>query len=204
MKTIDVIIIILIIFLLCISSSIGGIIYVKKMNEDIKVYNEAIDNYNRDYNINYDNKKNKIITDEDLEKMESTICVVQSEPVIKDINVNGTVHKLSYAKISYNIKNYISENNYPQHISAITDFNENKPDTPVIYLKKELKTPIVGSLIPVKSYLITKEPLEKLSYFKIYYDPNGRIVPPFLLSSYIETIPKKPYLLESVTSKFSN
>jgi len=204
MKTIGVIIIILIIFLLCISSSIGGIIYVKKKNEDIKVYNEAIDNFINDYNINYDTKNTKLITDDDLEKMEFTTCVVQSEPVVKDIVINGTVHKLSYAKITYNIKNYISENNYPEKISATTDFNLDKPPKSGVYLEKTLKTPVVGSLIPVETYLITKQPLEKLSYFKIYYDPNGRVAPPFLLSSYIETIPKKGYLFESITSKFSN
>jgi len=204
MKTITVIIIILIIFLLCISSSIGGVIYIKKKNEEIKIYNEEIDNYNRDYNINYDTENNKLITDDDLEKMESTECIIRSYPVIKDIIVNGTVHKLSYAKISYNIKNYISENKPPQNLGADPgSFEAEKPGRPSIYLKKELKTPVVGSLIPVEAYLITKEPLEKTSYFKIYYDPNGRVAPPYVLSSYIETIPKKPYLFESITSKFS-
>jgi hypothetical protein len=201
MKTVGIIIIILIIFLLCISSSIGGILYTKNKNDDIKIYNEAIDNYNRDYNINYDTENNKLITDDDLEKMESTECIVQSYPVVKDIIVNGIVHKLSYAKISYNIKNYMAEENNPRTVS--TDFNVDKPERPSIYLKKELKSVNIGSLIPVEAYLITKEPLEKTSYFKIYYDPNGRIAPPFLSSSYIETIPKKTYLFESITSKFS-
>ena len=205
MKTIGVIIIILIIFLLCISSSIGGILYTKNKNDDIKIYNGEIDNYNRDYNINYDTENNKLITDDDLEKMESTECIVQSYPVVKDIIVNGTVHKLSYAKISYNIKNYFT--NDPNMNKIVADpggFEGEKPGRPSVYLKKELKSVNVGSLIPVEAYLITKEPLEKTSYFKIYYDPNGRVAPPFLSSSYIETIPKKTYLFESITSKFSN
>ena len=60
------------------------------------------------------------------------------------------------------------ENNYPENISATTDFNLDKPPNSGVYLEKTLKSPVVGSLIPVETYLITKEPLEKLSYFKIY------------------------------------
>ena len=56
-------------------------------------------------------------------------------------------------------------------------------------------------MIPVETYIITKDPLEKTSYFKIYYDPDGRVAPPFVSSSYVENIPKKKLLFESLTSK---
>ena len=199
-NTYIIIIVIFIIFILCISSSIGVYFYVKNKNEEIKKYNSEIDDYNINYNINYDKNNNKLITDDDLEKMESTECIVRSEPVFKDVNINGMVHKLSYAKISYNIKNYMGKE--IGSITASTDFNVDKPGIHSIYLKKELKSTNVGSLIPVEAYIITKEPLEKTSYFKIYYDPDGRVAPPFVSSSYIENIPKKKLLFESLTSKF--
>lgn len=192
-NTYIIIIVIFIIFILCISSSIGVYFYVKNKNEEIKKYNSEIDNYTRNYNINYDTTNNKLITDDDLDKLESTECIVQSYPEFKEIMVNGEKHKVSYATITYNIKDYYKDD-------KITKLGATGGAS--IYLKKKLQSVNVGSLIPVETYIITKDPLEKTSYFKIYYDPDGRVAPPFVSSSYVENIPKKKLLFESLTSKF--
>jgi hypothetical protein len=197
-----IIIVLILIFLLCISSSVGGYLYSKNKNEEIKSYNDKIDEFYRDYNTNFDINKNKLISDNELEKMESVDSVVLSYPVLKEITVNGEEHKIYYAKINYNIKNYLSDNNYPQKINVETDFNVDKPPLSGVYLKKQLKSEVIGSYIPVEAYIITNQPLEKTSLFKIYYDPNGKIAPPYITTAYYETIPKKKYILESVTTKF--
>jgi hypothetical protein len=199
-KTYIIIIVIFIILLLCISSSVGAYFYVKNQNDKIRKENDAIDQYNMDYNINYDTQNKKLITDDDLQNMESTECIVLTYPVFKETIVNGEKYKLSYAKISYNIKDYYKDDKVTKLGADPGGFDGEKPGRPSIYLKKELKEN-VGSLIPVETYIITKEPLEKTSYFKIYYDPDGRVAPPYVLSSYTNTIPKKKLLFESLTSK---
>ena len=180
------IIIIFVIICCCIiSSSVGGILYKNHIDE----YNKNIDEYNKKYNLNYFEKENKIYTQNELKNMYLVYGTITSDISTKNITVNDIKLSLYSGLIEYPIGDFYDGK--LDDIKFVNDVFNNglyeikldvKPITKFITSEKVSKI-----LCPI----ITTKVINKNDTIKLYYDPNKRIVPPFIESIYITNLIKK-------------
>jgi len=192
MKT-TAIIIITVIFLLCMSSSVGIGYYniILKENErdqELIKYNANIDNYNKLYNINYYN--GKIYKYDDIKKMKGAVVTVINNPFQKKITVNDTTLTIYIYNISYSIEDYY---NFESNVNHDAIWNVGFEQIPSKTMESKSATKMSSNIMNVTCIMISTKEVEKDYKFTVYYDisPGGRIVPPFLLEKYVTYLDKE-------------
>ncbi len=180
MKILYIVIIVLII--VCLSSSVGAFIFLKKKNTEtnnaVNLYNKNIDDYNMNYNMNYQN--NKIYYEKDLRKMLGTMATVIDNPKTEEIKVNNKTITIYIANIEYEIVNYLDE--------RTGKINSSAGGKLVISKKQDT---IIEKPVKVVSEIITTKQIEKDDMFTVYYNYDiDRTAPPFLSEKYITYLNK--------------
>jgi hypothetical protein len=103
MNTTYIILIIVVVCLICLSSA-AFIFYKKKNEKEILIYNNNIDDYNTNYNLNYEN--GKLYYQNDFKNMHKSMAKVLTNSKTKTITVNNTDIKIYVSTIEYEIINY--------------------------------------------------------------------------------------------------
>ncbi len=178
MNTTYIILIIVVVCLICLSSA-AFIFYKKKNEKEILIYNNNIDDYNTNYNLNYEN--GKLYYQNDFKNMHKSMAKVLTNSKTKTITVNNTDIKIYVSTIEYEIINYMNHN-----IGKLVTKDNSKAT-----LNKESET-IIEKPIVVTADIITTIPLEKGIMFSVYYNyDKDRTAPPFLPEKYVTYLQKK-------------
>ncbi len=177
MNTTYIILIIVVVCLICLSSV--ALLFKNKKDKDIIIYNNNINDYNTNYNLNYEN--GKLYYQNDFKNMHKSMAKVLTNPKTKTITVNNVDIKIYVSTIEYEIINYMNKT-----IGKLVTKVNSKAT-----LKKESET-IIEKPIVVTADIITTIPLERGVMFSIYYNYNkDRTAPPFLPEKYVTYLQKK-------------
>ncbi len=165
------------------SSSFAGYYYKNKINTEKEIYNKNIDEYNKNYNMNYYN--NKVYYTDDLKNMNETVATVISGPEIKAININNRLIELFKYTINYKAINYLDEETKFMKLSR--GFEEGG----TVSANKKVNMPLSKNL-NITADIITTSRIENKQITVYYnYGTNDRFAPPFLPEKYITYLQKK-------------
>lgn len=183
----NIIIIITIICFCCLSSIIGGLLYYKKRQNDIIIYNENINDFNKKYNMNYYPPEDRIYKQVDFDAIYTAYAVIQSVES-KTININDKNITLYIGTMTYPIGDFYMGK--LGKIRVVTDVLNEGIHANTVYIPSPTMYITSDKTFEVLSPIITTTTIKKDDVIKVFYDPQKKVAPPFIDPTYIVNLQK--------------
>jgi hypothetical protein len=184
----NIIIIFILICICCLSSIIGGILYYNKLQNDISIYNDNIDFFNKKYNMNYYPPEDKIWKIKDFDDIYTTYAAILSVNTT-NINVNNKNIILYFGKIKYPIGDFYGGK--MENITIVDDVIQNGIHNNTVLPTQKTKYIMSDKTYDVTTPFISTKPVQTGDNLKVFYDPQKKVAPPFIDPAYIIDLQKK-------------